>query len=91
MGDDGSNFCVFRLTAWAKKRHRKTPRIDSDTGSIDGESKSDDNGTICEVSATANGMCLATDDDIREKLAKLDAYHAEPAINKTSLRSTSKH
>ena len=83
VGAAGSNFCMLCLNAWAKKRQKKAARSDSDPDSSDDESKSDDDGIICEVSTTAKGMDLATDDDIREKLDKLDAYHADPTINKT--------
>ena len=83
VGAAGSNFCMPCLNAWAKKRQRKAARSDSDPDSSDDESTSGDDGIICEVSTTAKGMDLATDDDIREKLDKLDAYHADPTINKT--------
>jgi hypothetical protein len=67
VGVVGSNFCMFCPNAWANKRQRKPARSDSDPESSDDESKSDDDGIICEVSTTASGMYLTTDDDIHEK------------------------
>jgi hypothetical protein len=80
VGAAGSNFCMLCLNAWATKRQKKKALDDSDSDSSDSGS---DGGIVCESTTTADGMDLATDDDIREKLAKLDEYHADPKMKKT--------
>ena len=92
MGASGTNFCMLCLNAWAcnRKRKKEELELDPDSNSSGGEALEldpdlvdvDDDKYVCEATTKVAHLDLATDADIREKLDKLDAYHADPKMTK---------